>query len=119
MQSMGISTWMLTGDNAATAAAVADQVGIAPECVMAQVLPASKARKVKELQAAGITVAMVGDGINDAPALAQVIIQHMLYSAWGICGESPFVVYGTAGYLSFGPMAQCVVHALWSQKTFF
>lgn len=72
LQSWGISTWMITGDNASTASAVARQVGIPQECVMAHVLPASKSRKVKELQAAGLSVAMVGDGINDAPALAQV-----------------------------------------------
>lgn len=71
LQSMGISTWMITGDNHATANAVAQEVGIPSECVMSQVLPASKSRKVKELQAMGVTVAMVGDGINDAPALAQ------------------------------------------------
>jgi P-type Cu+ transporter len=71
LQSMGITTWMITGDNHATAAAVACEVGIAPECVMSEVLPASKSRKVKELQAMGVMVAMVGDGINDAPALAQ------------------------------------------------
>jgi Cu+-exporting ATPase len=67
----GLAVWLVTGDSVATAQAVARQVGIAPDHVEAGARPADKAATIERLQARGAVVAMVGDGINDAPALAR------------------------------------------------
>ena len=74
LQYAGVTVWMLTGDNRRTATSIAAQVGIAPEHTLAEALPGEKAEQVAKLRGDGRVVAFAGDGVNDAPALAQADI---------------------------------------------
>jgi len=92
LQRQGLKTFLLTGDNALTAAGIAKSVGIAAENVFAEVRPESKAEFVKRLQARGEGVAFVGDGINDAPALTQADLGIAVSRASDVAREAADII---------------------------
>jgi Cu2+-exporting ATPase len=90
LQAIGVKVAMMTGDNLGTAKRIADELGI--DIVLAEVLPGQKASKVKELQAQGNKVGMVGDGVNDAPALTQADVGFAIGAGTDVAIESADVV---------------------------
>jgi Cu+-exporting ATPase len=92
LRRLGLDAYLITGDAPRPAAAIAEQLSIPGDRVLAGVMPQAKAAKVRELQAAGHRVAMVGDGINDAPALVQADLGIALGSGTDIAIESGHIV---------------------------
>ncbi len=92
LQQQGLKTFLLTGDNATTATAIAKQTGIPTDNVFAEVRPEQKAEFVKKLQAQGERVAFVGDGINDAPALTQAELGIAVSRASDVAREAADII---------------------------
>jgi Cu2+-exporting ATPase len=92
IEAMGLQVWMLTGDHQETANAIANQLGIPPERAIAEVKPDGKAAAVMKLLAEGQRVAMIGDGVNDAPALASATVGIALSSGTDVAMETADIV---------------------------
>jgi Cu2+-exporting ATPase len=90
LKEMGIQCMMLTGDNDAVARWVADEIGL--DDYFAEVLPQDKAEKVKEVQSKGLVVAMTGDGVNDAPALAQADVGIAIGAGTDVAVEAADII---------------------------
>jgi len=88
LRDRGLDVWMITGDNERTARAVAEEVGIDPDNVMAEVLPDDKADAIDEIQSDGSEAMMVGDGVNDAPALATAAVGCAIGSGTDVAIEA-------------------------------
>jgi len=87
-----VDVWMVTGDNARTANAISRKLGLSPDRVISEALPVAKVRQVKKLQKEGKVVAMIGDGINDSPALAQADVGMSLGTGAEIAAEASDMV---------------------------
>jgi Cu2+-exporting ATPase len=92
LQKMGLQVWMLTGDRYATAQVIAERVGIAADHLIAEVKPDGKAETIAKLQSQNLKVAMVGDGVNDAPALARAEVGIALSSGTDVAMETADIV---------------------------